>query len=282
MVNAGVYLLARFYPAFEGVEGWKTAVMVVGMTSALLAALMALVANDLKRVLAYSTISQLGYMVYAIGVGSVFASQLHLLSHAVFKALLFLAAGAVIHGVGTRDMYKMGGLGKKMPFNRAVFIIGALALAGLPIFNGFWSKELILEHGLEEGPTWAYAGMLAGAGITALYTSRHGVVSLLRQAAHQSTRSRRRASHAYRNGSAGVRHINDVAADGRLWRTARKQPAAARRVGIHADRRNCYGSVHAGRIRGRVRGFSGMAVPQQVSAGEVLRSSTARRRTTSD
>ncbi len=177
MVNAGVYLLARFYPAFEGVEGWKTAVMVVGMTSALLAALMALVANDLKRVLAYSTISQLGYMVYAIGTGSIFASQLHLLSHAVFKALLFLAAGAVIHGVGTRDMYQMGGLGKKMPFNRGVFIVGALALAGLPIMNGFWSKELILEHGLEDGPTWAYAGMLAGAGITALYTAR--MVSLV-------------------------------------------------------------------------------------------------------
>ncbi len=101
-----------------------------------------------------------------------FASQLHLFSHAVFKALLFLAAGAVIHGVGTRDMGQMGGLGKKMPFNRAVFIIGALALAGVPILNGFWSKEIILEHGLDEGPLWGYIGMLAGAGLTALYTSR--------------------------------------------------------------------------------------------------------------
>ncbi len=172
MVNAGVYLLARFYPAFEGVEGWKTAVIVVGMTSAFLAALMALVANDLKRVLAYSTISQLGYMVYAIGTGGIFASQFHLLSHAIFKALLFLGAGAVIHGVGTRDMRKMGGVGKKMPVIRNVFIVGALALAGLPILNGFWSKELILEHGAEEGPVWAYIVMLIGAGITALYTFR--------------------------------------------------------------------------------------------------------------
>ncbi len=172
MVNAGVYLLARFYPAFEGVEGWKTAVMIVGLTSALLAATMAIVASDLKRVLAYSTISQLGYMVYAVGVGSVFASQFHLLSHAIFKALLFLAAGAVIHGVGTRDMAQMGGLGKHMPFNRNVFVIGALALAGLPILNGFWSKELILEHGLHDGPMWAYAGMVIGAGMTALYTTR--------------------------------------------------------------------------------------------------------------
>ncbi len=172
MVNAGVYLLARFYPAFEGVSGWKTAVVIVGMTSAFLAALMALVAQDLKRALAYSTISQLGYMVYSVGTGGIFASQFHLLSHAVFKALLFLSAGAVIHSVGTRDMRQMGGLGKKMPFMRNVFIVGALALAGLPIFNGFWSKELVLEHGLDEGPIWAYVVMLAVAGLTALYTAR--------------------------------------------------------------------------------------------------------------
>ena len=133
---------------------------------------MALVANDLKRVLAYSTISQLGYMVYAVGAGGIFASQFHLFSHAVFKALLFLGAGAVIHAVGTRDMRKMGGLGKKMPFVRTVFVIGALALAGLPILNGFWSKELVLEDGLDEGPIWAYIVMLFGAGLTALYTFR--------------------------------------------------------------------------------------------------------------
>lgn len=172
MVNAGVYLLARFYPAFEGVEGWTTAVVAVGAISAFMAALMALTASDLKRVLAYSTISQLGYMVYAVGVGGIFASQYHLLSHAVFKALLFLSAGAIIHSVGTRDMFKMGGLGKEMPFIRNVFVIGALALAGLPVLNGFWSKELILEVGLEDGPLWAYVLMVAGAGLTALYTFR--------------------------------------------------------------------------------------------------------------
>lgn len=172
MVNAGVYLLARFYPAFEAVPGWTTAVVVVGLVTALMAAFMALVANDLKRVLAYSTVSQLGYMVYSIGVGGVYASQFHLLSHAVFKALLFLAAGAVIHAVGTRDMRLMGGLGKQMPFVRAAFVIGALALMGIPVLNGFWSKELILEEGLKHGPAWAYIGMLIGAGITALYTFR--------------------------------------------------------------------------------------------------------------
>jgi NADH-quinone oxidoreductase subunit L len=100
------------------------------------------------------------------------ASQFHLLSHAVFKALLFLTAGSVIHAVGTRDMRRMGGLGAKMPFARNIFIIGALALMGLPILNGFWSKELILEVGLEGSPLWAYLLMLISAGLTAFYTFR--------------------------------------------------------------------------------------------------------------
>jgi NADH-quinone oxidoreductase subunit L len=172
MVNAGVYLLARFYPAFESVPGWRMAVMIVGALSALLAGLMALAADDLKRVLAYSTISQLGFMVYAVGTGSFFASQFHLLSHAVFKALLFLSAGAIITAVGTRDMLQMGGLGKKMPFVRAAFVIGALGLVGLPIANGFFSKDLILEGGLAGGPFWLYLVMLVSVGVTALYAIR--------------------------------------------------------------------------------------------------------------
>jgi NADH-quinone oxidoreductase subunit L len=172
MVNAGVYLLARFYPAFEAVPYWKLAVVAVGAITALMAAVMAIVSNDLKRVLAYSTVSQLGYMVYAIGCGGIFASQFHLLSHAVFKALLFLSAGAVIHAVHTRDMRDMGGLGKQMPLVKIVMVVGGLALAGLPILNGFWSKELVLEAGHEGGPLWAWLFMLAGAGLTALYTLR--------------------------------------------------------------------------------------------------------------
>jgi NADH-quinone oxidoreductase subunit L len=172
MVNAGVYLLARFYPAFEGVPHWREAVLTVGAITAIMAAVMAVFADDLKRVLAHSTVSQLGYMVYAIGAGGVFASQFHLLSHAVFKALLFLSAGAIIHGVGTRDMRKMGGLAKRMPLVCVVMIIGGLGLAGIPPINGFWSKELVLEAGAEGGPMWAYVLMIVGAGLTALYTFR--------------------------------------------------------------------------------------------------------------
>jgi len=172
MVNAGVYLLARFYPAFETVPGWRMTVMLVGMLSALLAGIMAVVVYDLKRTLAYSTIAQLGVMVYAIGAGAILASQFHLLSHSVFKALLFLGAGAVIHAVGTRDMREMGGLGKQMPFVRVVFIIGAIALIGLPLTNGFVSKELILEAGLEHTPFLLFALVMFGAGLTALYSTR--------------------------------------------------------------------------------------------------------------
>ncbi|WKZ38610.1 MAG: proton-conducting transporter membrane subunit [Anaerolineales bacterium] len=172
MVNAGIYLLARFQPAFASVPNWSAAVIAVGVTSALITAFMALTATDLKRALAYSTVSQLGYMVYAIGAGGVLASHFHLQSHAVFKALLFLTAGAVIHSVGTRDMRRMGALGRQMPFVRNAFVIGALALIGLPIFNGFWSKELILEVGFEHSPLWVYALMLFGAALTAFYTFR--------------------------------------------------------------------------------------------------------------
>jgi NADH-quinone oxidoreductase subunit L len=111
-------------------------------------------------------------MVCAIGFGGVLASQFHLLSHALFKALLFLCAGAVIHSVGTRDMRQMGGLRREMPLVRWTFLIGGLALAGLPIVNGFWSKEAILEAGLEGGPQWGYLGLLLGAGLTGLYAFR--------------------------------------------------------------------------------------------------------------
>ncbi len=172
MVNAGIYLLARFYPAFAAVPGWRSTVVVVGVVTALLAAFMALSSVDLKRVLAYSTVSQLGYMTYAIGVGGVFAAQLHLFSHAVFKALLFLAAGAIIHSVGTRDMRQMGGLARRLPLVALVFALGAASLAGIPPLNGFWSKELVLESGLHGGPVAAYALMVLGAGFTAAYSAR--------------------------------------------------------------------------------------------------------------
>lgn len=173
MVNAGVYLLARFYPAFAGVAGWTTAVVVVGLASVLLAGLLATTCHDLKRTLAYSTVSQLGFMVTGVGLGALFESQFYLLSHAIFKALLFLGAGAIIHHAGTRDMRRMGGVWKQMPTVAVPFLIAAAALMGLPFFNGFWSKEILLETALERSP-FVYLALVLGAALTAFYVARMG------------------------------------------------------------------------------------------------------------
>jgi NADH-quinone oxidoreductase subunit L len=151
MVNAGIYLIARTYPLFHNVGGWLDAIMWIGVITALLAAIMAVVEPDLKRVLAYSTVSQLGFMMFALGVGGYFASQFHLMSHAIFKALLFLCAGAVIHEVGTKNMYEIDGSARSMKITRGTFLIGVFALSGIPIFNGFWSKDMILEAAWHEG-----------------------------------------------------------------------------------------------------------------------------------
>jgi len=150
MVKAGVYLVARTAIVFPSLSSeYLLAVAGVGAVTAFMAATMALATFDIKRVLAYSTISQIGYMMFSLGLGTSggwLASQFHLMSHALFKALLFLCAGAVIHVTGTRDMRQMGGLKRYMPVTYVTFIIGALSLSGVPPFNGFWSKDLILEE----------------------------------------------------------------------------------------------------------------------------------------
>jgi NADH-quinone oxidoreductase subunit L len=149
MVNAGVYLVARTFPIFSASQTWLMAVGWVGIISALLAASIATVATDIKRVLAYSTISQLGLMFAALGAGTTggwFASQFHLMSQGFFKALGFLAAGSIIHILGTRNMEEMGGLRKRMPITFLAFLFSTLALAGIPPFVGFWSKDLIITE----------------------------------------------------------------------------------------------------------------------------------------
>jgi NADH-quinone oxidoreductase subunit L len=167
MVNAGVYLLARVSPLLAQAPWSLMLVQWIGALTALLGSLLATFNFDLKRILAYSTVSQLGYMVMAVGLGAVFASQFHLFSHAIFKALLFLGAGAVIHAIGTRDIRQMGGLNKVMPIVGATFFVGALALMGFPMLNGFFSKDLILESALVE----AQWGPLIVAGLAALLTA---------------------------------------------------------------------------------------------------------------
>ena len=153
MVTAGVYLLTRTAFLFALTPDVLLIVAWVGAVTALMAAILACVQNDIKRVLAYSTVSQLGYMMTAIGAGFAAPGFLHLLTHGVFKALLFLGAGAVIHAVGTNDIPAMGGLARKMPQTTIVFLVGTLSLAGMPLFAGFLSKEEILGAVLAGGLT---------------------------------------------------------------------------------------------------------------------------------
>ena len=151
MVAAGVFLVARFFPLFEGSVTAMNVVAIIGGVTAVFAASMGLVMNDIKRVLAYSTISQLGFMMLALGVGAYGAAIFHLFTHAFFKALLFLAAGSVNHATGTFDMRYMGGLRKHMPWTYAAFLIGGLSLAGIFPLAGFWSKDEILVEAFRGG-----------------------------------------------------------------------------------------------------------------------------------
>ncbi|MGH7279351.1 MAG: NADH-quinone oxidoreductase subunit L, partial [Candidatus Rokuibacteriota bacterium] len=172
MVTAGVFLVTRAQPLFLLAPDVLTLVAWVGAFTALLAATMACVENDIKRVLAYSTVSQLGYMMAAAGAGASEAGFFHLLTHGVFKALLFLAAGAVIHAVGTNDVFRMGGLFRAMPHTGVVFLIGTLALAGVWPLAGFFSKEAILGGVWEAQLTVPFAMLALTAFLTAFYMFR--------------------------------------------------------------------------------------------------------------
>src|SRR5262245_13786021 len=184
MVTAGVYLLFRTAFLFEQTPDVLAAVGWNGAFTALLAATLACVQRDIKRVLAYSTVSQLGYMMAAIGAGFASAGFLHLLTHGVFKALLFLAAGAVIHAVATNDIFAMGGLARRMPQTLAVFLIGTLSLAGIPFFAGFFSKEEILGSTYVAGLTIPFAMLVLAAFLTAFYMFRVVFIAFLGAPAH--------------------------------------------------------------------------------------------------
>jgi NADH-quinone oxidoreductase subunit L len=173
MVTAGVYMVARLAPLYHQSATALAVVAVIGATTALMAATIALVQTDIKRVLAYSTVSQLGYMFLACGVGAFGVGVFHLYTHAFFKALLFLGSGSVIHAMsGEQDMRKMGGLRTKIPVTFWTFLIGTLAIAGIPPLSGFFSKDAILHHALETGHTGLFAVGLLTALLTAFYMAR--------------------------------------------------------------------------------------------------------------
>jgi NADH-quinone oxidoreductase subunit L len=180
MVTAGVYMIARSAPLFSLAPTTLTVVAVIGAATALMAASIALVQNDIKRVLAYSTISQLGYMVLACGVGAYAVGVFHLMTHAFFKALLFLAAGSVMHALhGELDMWKMGNLRKHMPITHKTFLVGTLAIAGVPGLAGFFSKDEILWSAWSgpHGSPWLWLVGTIVAGMTAFYMTRMLVVT---------------------------------------------------------------------------------------------------------
>ena len=178
MVTAGVYLLARMFPFYQGMASQALdVVLLFGIITLFAAGLIAIVQDDLKKVLAYSTVSQLGYMVAAIGSGAYTAALFHLWTHAFFKALLFLGAGSVIHAVHTNSMKEMGGLRKEMPRTYTTFILGTIALAGLPPLAGFFSKDEILASLNHGGYNIYFAIAVAGAFITAFYMTRAVVLT---------------------------------------------------------------------------------------------------------
>lgn len=180
MVAAGVFLIARMYPVFEPIPEVMTLISWTGCFTAFLGATIAITQNDIKKGLAYSTISQLGYMVMAMGIGAYSAGLFHLMTHAYFKAMLFLCSGSVIHGmeevvghqpVLAQDMRLMGNLRKYMPITSTCFLIGTLAICGIPPFAGFWSKDEILGLAFEANPVLWLVGWLT-AGLTAFYMFR--------------------------------------------------------------------------------------------------------------
>jgi NADH-quinone oxidoreductase subunit L len=176
MVTAGVFLVVRCSPIFEYSQVALNFVAVIGMITAVFAASVALVQNDIKKIIAYSTCSQLGYMFFAAGVGAYHVAIFHLFTHAFFKALLFLGAGSVIHAFkNEQDIRKMGGVWKKIPYTWALMLIGTLALTGFPLLSGFYSKDAIIEFAYFKNSTIGYYAMTVGiftAFLTAIYSWR--------------------------------------------------------------------------------------------------------------
>ncbi len=173
MVTAGVYMVARLNPLYSLAPDALLVVAIIGTTTALLGSFIALVNNDIKRVVAYSTVSQLGYMFAGLGVGALASAIFHLMTHAFFKGLLFLGSGSVIHGMhGEQDIRKMGQLRKKMPVTFWTFLVGSLANAGVIPFAGFWSKDEIIGNAILRNHPWVGGLLMASAFLTALYMFR--------------------------------------------------------------------------------------------------------------
>jgi NADH-quinone oxidoreductase subunit L len=238
MVTAGVFLLARFSPLYELAPLALQVITVVGAFTAIFAATVGLVQNDIKRVIAYSTCSQLGYMFFACGVGAYAAAIFHLMTHAFFKALLFLGAGSVIHAMdGEQDMRRMGGIRKLVPITYGFMWIGSLALAGIPPFAGFFSKDLIIEAAFAadgDAARFAFWMGVSAAFLTAFYSGRllfmtfHGTSRASHEVLHHAHESPKvmwlpllvLVAGACFAGVIGANGLGMVHADGAFWKGA--------------------------------------------------------------
>ena len=195
MVTAGVYLMARVAPMLHYAHATSWVVACVGAATALLAATIACAQDDIKKALAYSTVSQLGYMFLAVGAGDYVDGIFHMLTHAFFKALLFLGAGAIIHAMSDRqDMKEMGGLRKYLPITAVTFAVGWLAISGIPPLAGFWSKDAILASAWQMDKVLWAVGVLT-AGLTAYYMSRQFALVFAGQARWEEARPPRPGSY---------------------------------------------------------------------------------------
>jgi NADH-quinone oxidoreductase subunit L len=181
MVTAGIYMITRSNILFSASEFTQHVIAIVGISTALLSATIAIKQNDIKKVLAYSTVSQLGYMFLGLGVGAYSGAVFHVITHAFFKALLFLGAGSVIHAMHhEQDIRKMGGLKSKLPITHITFLIGCIAIAGVPPFSGFFSKDEILAAAFAKSPIYWVLGVI-GAAMTAFYMFRLYATTFLGQ-----------------------------------------------------------------------------------------------------
>jgi NADH-quinone oxidoreductase subunit L len=250
MVTAGVYLIARMHPLFELAPAAQEVGASIGALTLLVAGTIAVTQTDIKRVIAYSTMSQIGYMIMGVSVGAYAAGLFHLMTHAFFKALLFMAAGSIIGAMGgEQSLEKMGGFRKAMPFTYVCFIVGGLALSGIPPFSGFFSKdEILLDTGDLGGWHWAlYAAGYLGAFLTALYTFRmifrafHGEPVA---AARELEGGHLHHSDVPRNPANGEQEDTDVGFPGPHHTVAERAPAMRIAMGVLA-----LGAVGAGLVQ---------------------------------
>ncbi len=290
MVTAGVYLIARFAPLWSASADARNLVGVIGALTAILGAILGCVQWDIKRILAYSTMSQIGYMIMGVGVGAYDAGVLHFLTHAFFKAQLFLTAGIVIHALhDEQDVRLMGGLRTRQPFAFVAMLVGVLAICGVPGFSGFFSKDAVLYETLAKGHPYLYAVGVITAGITAYYMFRMLFLTFLGTLPRQGRpvrpghpppragrhRARRRPPRRGARAAPPRAGLADVgpgrgadpvldlhrlaelraarAARGRASSTASSRPARPARGGRAAVLRDALDRARAGRRRGRLR-----------------------------